>query len=110
MPADTPIPSPGFRAHAAACRCRQIHENAQVQIRTFLRRESADLPAGVQVPRRIVHAGRALPRAGRPHPARGRERVSFRPPTTQESTMHWTDPAFCDIRLGFEVTAYVYVR
>ncbi len=24
--------------------------------------------------------------------------------------MQWIDPAFCDIRLGFEVTAYVYVR
>ncbi|MEO8159008.1 MAG: pyrroloquinoline quinone precursor peptide PqqA [Betaproteobacteria bacterium] len=22
----------------------------------------------------------------------------------------WSDPAYCDIRLGFEVTAYVYVR
>lgn len=25
-------------------------------------------------------------------------------------TMLWVDPAFCDVRLGFEVTAYVYVR
>ncbi|WP_409449956.1 pyrroloquinoline quinone precursor peptide PqqA [Aromatoleum sp.] len=24
--------------------------------------------------------------------------------------MEWIDPAYCDIRLGFEVTAYVYVR
>ncbi|MBW6389904.1 pyrroloquinoline quinone precursor peptide PqqA [Halomonas sp. MCCC 1A17488] len=24
--------------------------------------------------------------------------------------MQWVDPAFCDLRLGFEVTAYVYVR
>ncbi|AYH42650.1 MAG: pyrroloquinoline quinone precursor peptide PqqA [Betaproteobacteria bacterium] len=24
--------------------------------------------------------------------------------------MQWIDPAYCDIRLGFEVTAYVYVR
>jgi pyrroloquinoline quinone biosynthesis protein A len=24
--------------------------------------------------------------------------------------MQWVDPAFCDIRLGFEVTAYVFVR
>ncbi len=22
----------------------------------------------------------------------------------------WVDPAYCDLRLGFEVTAYVYVR
>jgi coenzyme PQQ precursor peptide PqqA len=22
----------------------------------------------------------------------------------------WSDPAYCDIRLGFEVTAYVFVR
>ena len=29
---------------------------------------------------------------------------------TRSSTMQWNDPAFCDIRLGFEVTAYVYVR
>ena len=25
-------------------------------------------------------------------------------------TMQWVDPAYCDLRLGFEVTAYVYVR
>ncbi|MCC6713796.1 MAG: pyrroloquinoline quinone precursor peptide PqqA [Gammaproteobacteria bacterium] len=24
--------------------------------------------------------------------------------------MSWVDPAYCDLRLGFEVTAYVYVR
>ncbi|MFX6439228.1 pyrroloquinoline quinone precursor peptide PqqA [Acinetobacter baumannii] len=24
--------------------------------------------------------------------------------------MEWIDPAYSDIRLGFEVTAYVYVR
>ncbi|WP_371132721.1 pyrroloquinoline quinone precursor peptide PqqA [Methyloversatilis sp.] len=24
--------------------------------------------------------------------------------------MQWIDPAYNDIRLGFEVTAYVYVR
>ncbi|MGE4404191.1 pyrroloquinoline quinone precursor peptide PqqA [Stutzerimonas stutzeri] len=24
--------------------------------------------------------------------------------------MQWIDPQFCDLRLGFEVTAYVYVR
>ncbi|MBV1787528.1 pyrroloquinoline quinone precursor peptide PqqA [Marinobacterium sp. D7] len=24
--------------------------------------------------------------------------------------MKWTDPAYCDLRLGFEVTAYVFVR
>ncbi|MBA1233677.1 pyrroloquinoline quinone precursor peptide PqqA [Pseudomonas sp. s199] len=24
--------------------------------------------------------------------------------------MQWSDPDFCDLRLGFEVTAYVYVR
>ncbi|MEZ5445923.1 MAG: pyrroloquinoline quinone precursor peptide PqqA [Gammaproteobacteria bacterium] len=24
--------------------------------------------------------------------------------------MNWIDPAYCDLRLGFEVTAYVYVR
>jgi pyrroloquinoline quinone biosynthesis protein A len=24
--------------------------------------------------------------------------------------MQWIEPAYCDIRLGFEVTAYVYVR
>ncbi len=28
----------------------------------------------------------------------------------RSNTMQWTDPAYCDIRLGFEVTAYVYVR
>ncbi|ASF49185.1 pyrroloquinoline quinone precursor peptide PqqA [Methylophaga nitratireducenticrescens] len=24
--------------------------------------------------------------------------------------MQWKDPAYCDLRLGFEVTAYVFVR
>jgi len=24
--------------------------------------------------------------------------------------MQWIDPDFCDLRLGFEATAYVYVR
>ncbi|MBF1165212.1 MULTISPECIES: pyrroloquinoline quinone precursor peptide PqqA [Betaproteobacteria] len=24
--------------------------------------------------------------------------------------MNWQTPAYCEIRLGFEVTAYVYVR
>jgi len=28
----------------------------------------------------------------------------------EEATMQWVDPAYCDLRLGFEVTAYVYVR
>ena len=28
----------------------------------------------------------------------------------EETSMKWVDPAYCDIRLGFEVTAYVYVR
>jgi len=28
----------------------------------------------------------------------------------KEYDMQWIDPAYCDIRLGFEVTAYVYVR
>lgn len=31
--------------------------------------------------------------------------------STKEAMMKkWTDPSYCDIRLGFEVTAYVYVR
>jgi pyrroloquinoline quinone biosynthesis protein A len=25
-------------------------------------------------------------------------------------TLTWVAPAYCDVRLGFEVTAYVYVR
>ena len=28
----------------------------------------------------------------------------------EQLIMQWIDPAYCDIRLGFEVTAYVYVR
>ncbi|WP_109016115.1 pyrroloquinoline quinone precursor peptide PqqA [Novimethylophilus kurashikiensis] len=24
--------------------------------------------------------------------------------------MQWLEPNYCDVRLGFEVTAYVYVR
>jgi coenzyme PQQ precursor peptide PqqA len=31
--------------------------------------------------------------------------------STKEAMMKkWSDPAYCDIRLGFEVTAYVFVR
>jgi pyrroloquinoline quinone biosynthesis protein A len=30
--------------------------------------------------------------------------------TMEEAPMKWVDPAYCDLRLGFEVTAYVYVR
>jgi len=28
----------------------------------------------------------------------------------EETPMTWHTPAYCEIRLGFEVTAYVYVR
>lgn len=28
----------------------------------------------------------------------------------KQQLKQWSDPAFSDIRLGFEVTAYVYVR
>ena len=31
-------------------------------------------------------------------------------PSHEESSMTWETPAYCEIRLGFEVTAYVYVR
>lgn len=27
-----------------------------------------------------------------------------------KETIMWNTPAYCEIRLGFEVTAYVYVR
>ncbi|WP_076657175.1 pyrroloquinoline quinone precursor peptide PqqA [Marinobacter sp. LQ44] len=30
--------------------------------------------------------------------------------TNTGDKMKWTDPDFKDLRLGFEVTAYVYVR
>ena len=30
--------------------------------------------------------------------------------TKGEIAMQWMTPAYCDIRLGFEVTAYAYVR
>lgn len=30
--------------------------------------------------------------------------------SAKETSMQWIDPAYCDIRLGFEVTAYVFVR
>ncbi|GEM_PF-3915744 len=28
----------------------------------------------------------------------------------ENAMKEWIDPAYCDVRLGFEVTAYVYVR
>jgi coenzyme PQQ precursor peptide PqqA len=43
-------------------------------------------------------------------PACEREPVSPCHQPARRTAMQWTDPAFCDIRLGFEVTAYVYVR
>lgn len=49
----------------------------------------------------------------RPHDAfRGGRRgcLVFSNQTPKETNMQWIDPAYCDIRLGFEVTAYVYVR
>jgi coenzyme PQQ precursor peptide PqqA len=30
--------------------------------------------------------------------------------TIGENAMNWIEPAYCDVRLGFEVTAYVFVR
>jgi len=31
-------------------------------------------------------------------------------PLSRRLVMTWETPAYCEIRLGFEVTAYVYVR
>jgi pyrroloquinoline quinone biosynthesis protein A len=31
-------------------------------------------------------------------------------PSFKEMLMTWETPAYCELRLGFEVTAYVYVR
>ncbi|OYY25913.1 MAG: coenzyme PQQ precursor peptide PqqA [Acidovorax sp. 17-64-282] len=31
-------------------------------------------------------------------------------PPSRRHKMNWQTPAYCEIRLGFEVTAYVYVR
>lgn len=31
-------------------------------------------------------------------------------PKSRRYTMIWETPAYCEIRLGFEVTAYVYTR
>ncbi|MBK9078685.1 MAG: pyrroloquinoline quinone precursor peptide PqqA [Hyphomicrobium sp.] len=28
----------------------------------------------------------------------------------ENKSLTWTQPAYCDVRLGFEVTAYIYVR
>ena len=36
--------------------------------------------------------------------------VLCRSVTILETPMNWQTPAYCEIRLGFEVTAYVYVR
>lgn len=30
--------------------------------------------------------------------------------SSKPAVLTWVDPAYCDVRLGFEVTAYVYVR
>lgn len=31
-------------------------------------------------------------------------------PTSQETTMQWTTPAFTDLRFGFEITMYIANR
>ena len=36
--------------------------------------------------------------------------VQLRNTSQGDTPMTWQTPAFCEIRLGFEVTAYVYVR
>ncbi|MDQ8698266.1 pyrroloquinoline quinone precursor peptide PqqA [Hyphomicrobium sp. LHD-15] len=37
--------------------------------------------------------------------------TSLTPACLEENvTLTWVAPAYCDVRLGFEVTAYVYVR
>ncbi len=41
---------------------------------------------------------------------RGGYEVSASCVIKKETAMQWVKPAWCDLRLGFEVTAYVYVR
>ncbi|MBP6035400.1 MAG: pyrroloquinoline quinone precursor peptide PqqA [Azonexus sp.] len=80
---------------------------AKRKIMNFARRECRNSPAPAQgagegAPGAPAHHGcgvvacAALPR--------------LQPLHIKEYDMQWIDPAFCDIRLGFEVTAYVYVR
>jgi coenzyme PQQ precursor peptide PqqA len=66
-------------------------------------------------------ARKARPKAGKTDPkvllATPVKRLSFgvrhrcsRQQPMRRYAMQWIDPDFCDLRLGFEVTAYVYVR
>ena len=66
-------------------------------------------------------AGKARPNAWKTDPkvslVDSPKRLSFEPqhwfPTNaclRRYAMQWINPDFCDLRLGFEVTAYVYVR
>jgi coenzyme PQQ precursor peptide PqqA len=57
-----------------------------------------------------------VPLVGRPTSSLGRptgpavHRNSRHHTGGREYVMKWIDPDYCDIRLGFEVTAYAYVR
>jgi pyrroloquinoline quinone biosynthesis protein A len=77
------------------------------KIMIFAKRDSRNSPVpahgtGEGAPRAPAHHGfgvaacAAVPR--------------LQPLHIKEYDMQWIDPAYCDIRLGFEVTAYVYVR
>lgn len=55
-----------------------------------------------------------LAKAGALEPA-GSRIISYRSGVRRSThprrqDMNWQTPAYCEIRLGFEVTAYVYVR
>src|SRR3989304_2983412 len=81
------------------CFCRRLEQNR----RRFIR-----LPLQLEL-ERFFHGERHLNggvRNGSP-PAR-----HHAPATIYQGSaaMSWIDPAYCDLRLGFEVTAYVYVR
>lgn len=80
------------------------------------------LNKGVELKRKFsCNARKARPKGGKTNPkvllAGPPKRLSFevRHRISQRQherryAMQWIDPDFCDLRLGFEVTAYVYVR
>jgi pyrroloquinoline quinone biosynthesis protein A len=61
----------------------------------------------------MVQRGRGTAHASRPsgHALSGEVEVGWDVNVSRkEISMKWVEPAYCDLRLGFEVTAYVYVR
>jgi len=59
----------------------------------------------------LFDGGRRCPPRRGLHDGGNKEEKTMQECAVKEiKTLTWTEPAYCDVRLGFEVTAYIYVR